>query len=30
MPADVNLLDDDLVRRLGDLAERVEGLRVYL
>ena len=30
MAVDVSMLDDDLVRRLAELGERIESLRVYL
>jgi hypothetical protein len=30
MPAETNMLDDDLVRRLGGLGQRLDSLRVYL
>jgi len=30
MSADSQLLDDDLVRKLGELSDRLDGLRVYL
>jgi len=30
MPADTHMLDDELVRRLSQLGERLEGIRVYL
>jgi predicted transcriptional regulator len=30
MSADTHMLDDELIRRLSQLAERLEGIRVYL
>jgi len=30
MPSDPRTLDDELVRRLVSLGERVDGIRVYL